>query len=275
LRAWYDRASQHAKEQWWVWLLGATLEDRIMGWINATLDSLPPQSEWATTIRWALLTFDSIGLGFIGNLFVLTILILVIHAYFETRSQPFRASQPQELPSVGDDTQEYVERKHHPPHVRFPELLNQAPNDDESVSWWHLSLTATRSLRDARVWLVFADGTQRQLVWPTHDGLKAEYSLDPTKGTLSIPLVIRAEREGMGLFGLALPQRVARLTDVHATVHRKDCLDLSPGVYRVAVVVRSVDLTEEVRSPPYTMHVPSPRASNGHFYLSQAPEMAA
>lgn len=75
-----------------------------MGWANQTIDSTVSAQGWVENIKWALVTVDNSGFGFYWNLVALTLLVILILAYRDTRPQAHqndtRPLPPVSLPKV-------------------------------------------------------------------------------------------------------------------------------------------------------------------------------
>jgi hypothetical protein len=92
LLAWLHRSVENAKNKWAIWLLllvGSLIEDRVVGGINRYLDA--HASSLGMNVIQVVVSFPG---GLIGMAFVGVLLVLIVHAYLETRPGRALAYRP-------------------------------------------------------------------------------------------------------------------------------------------------------------------------------------
>lgn len=163
-------------------------------------------------------------------------------------------------------------------------LSQERPNPTESfLRWWQIPISVPtkrrwgwNTIEHCRL-LLQIDGPDMstqpcKLLWPTLEGPKEEITLHVGEDVYMVPVVLRSEIEcqvsgdPVRLPPFHVPERVARISDANAIIHRTVFTDLSPSVWHV-LTLRVVSGAAPVAYKKYGLRVPDAQADNAQFTM--------
>ena len=103
VKVWIDTVRQRGRNTWWYWpvlIIAGTVEDRFFSILNNLID----QHGW--TVLSQILSVSTYPWGISFNIFILTVTVILIHAYRDTRRNLSRhpaASLPAKLEEISEE----------------------------------------------------------------------------------------------------------------------------------------------------------------------------